>query len=98
VNVFQAEINVEVLSENLTEPSEIAKFLAIAKAKHAFEKYCGLNNAIPDLLIASDTVVDLDGYPIGKPKNKEGAIEALTRLVTILVFFFIKIQCLLICK
>ncbi|KAK2726105.1 hypothetical protein QYM36_000534, partial [Artemia franciscana] len=80
VNVFQAEIDEEeeVLSENLTEPSEIAKFLAVAKAKHAFEKYCGLNNGVPDLLIASDTVVDLDGSPIGKPKNKQGAIEALT--------------------
>lgn len=58
-----------------TSPEEMVQILAERKAKSVKEK------AEKDvLIIASDTVVSLDGMILGKPKSRKDAFEMLTLL------------------
>src|SRR3989338_9607180 len=55
-------------------PVELAKYLALGKARNVSEKF-------PDsLVIAADTVVVLEGKVMGKPHTKEAAEKMLLRL------------------
>ena len=65
----------EVIPENLT-PTESAVFLSKLKA-YAFEKdFFGKNT----ILITADTVVVLDDKILGKPINRQNAVEMLQNL------------------
>lgn len=61
-------------SINAASPSEHAEILSKSKAKQAALKY---KNA---LIIAADTIVDLEGEIIGKPKGEDNAKEILRKL------------------
>ena len=63
----------EIFPENL-EVENIASFLSELKA-NAF-RYLEKN----EILLTADTVVTLDNKVLGKPKNREEAIEMLTHL------------------
>ncbi|MHC4758617.1 MAG: Maf family protein, partial [Planctomycetota bacterium] len=55
-------------------PSEFAEKLAMAKAKNVVKNF-------PDaLIIAADTIVDLNGQIIGKPKDAQDARDILEKL------------------
>ena len=64
----------EVYSEQLQGP-EIPRFLSELKAK------AGVSQLNPeDILITSDTVVQLDGATLGKPKTHEEAVDMILTL------------------
>ena len=63
----------EKTAENLSIP-ETVMHLALQKAEFALRRH-------PDAcVIGADTVVDLDGEIIGKPKSPEDAVATLTRM------------------
>jgi septum formation protein len=54
------------------KPANLAKFLALGKAKEVFKRF---PNAV---VIGADTLVAFEGQVIGKPKNKQHAIALLS--------------------
>jgi septum formation protein len=82
-----AHINFDILPGETTEtyppdmaPEQVPVFVArdkgiAARNKDVFKRY---ENNIP--VLAADTIVVLDGKIIGKPANREEAIETLSRL------------------
>lgn len=72
-------------------PDEYVKILALRKARAAMEKYreqrisgspdASAREAVePPIVIGSDTVVALDGEILGKPRDRDDAINTLLRL------------------
>ncbi|MEZ0392375.1 MAG: nucleoside triphosphate pyrophosphatase [Pseudobdellovibrionaceae bacterium] len=76
-HVFSVKVS-ESLEKNLTVDEQI---LAIArrKAEASWRVYKSLKNE-PFLVLAADTLVILNGVPLGKPKNDDEAVEFLSRL------------------
>lgn len=76
-HVFSVKVS-ESLEKNLTVDEQI---LAIAKrkAEASWRVYKSLKNE-PFLVIAADTMVVLDGVPLGKPRDEAQAFEFLSRL------------------
>ena len=71
-DIITAEVD-ESLPE-ATHPKEGVEILALRKGKPVADEN-------PDaLVISSDTLVELDGEPLGKPRNADGACDMLTRL------------------
>ncbi|MHC4926905.1 MAG: Maf family protein [Planctomycetota bacterium] len=70
--IVPSDVDESQFHEDGTGSQELAKILALAKAKEVAGRF---PNA---LVIGSDTVVDLDGEIIGKPDDAEHA-EQLTR-------------------
>lgn len=60
-----------------TEPAQIVKELALAKAENVAAAVGDLENV---LLIGADTIVVLDGEILGKPKSEEDAFRMLKHL------------------
>lgn len=60
-----------------TDPAEIVKELALAKAENVAAVVESIENT---LLIGADTIVVLDGEILGKPKNEEDAFRMLKHL------------------
>jgi len=87
-----AEIPFEVLVKHGDEDyppemkvEDIPEFLAVKKGQvvlesltHKAENFPGYLHPIP--VVAADTVVILDGEIIGKPKNRQEAVDSLIRL------------------
>lgn len=57
-------------------PAELASFHAAAKLRSAMRR----QDALADPIIAADTVVDLDGTALGKPRDSAEASAMLTSL------------------
>ncbi len=75
---FDFEVRTKDTGEDFPEdlnPSEVAGYLSAKKAA-AFAKEIGPE----EILLASDTVVILEGKILGKPSDKEEAYEMLSRL------------------
>ena len=70
-SIRKADIE-EVFPDNLS-PKEIAEYLAKLKANN-------IDFAANEMLITSDTVVDLDGEIFEKPNNEQHATEMLNKL------------------
>ncbi len=64
----------EKLIMNDTKPNKIAKNLASLKAKKVSEKF------IDRLVLGADSVIDLNGELISKPKDRKEALEILKKL------------------
>jgi septum formation protein len=85
----RAQIPIEIIPSDFDEksihesdPNELVKKIAIAKAKIVMKKWnddMG-NIYIPSIIIAADTMVLFDGNLIGKAQNKEQAFKILTQL------------------
>ena len=85
----RAQIPIEIipsdfdeLSINESNPKELVKKIAIAKAKKVMNKW---NNELgnknnPAIIIAADTMVLFEGNLIGKAQSKEQAFKILTQL------------------
>ena len=56
-------------------PEQTVSEIALQKAKNV-SRFCGDD----DIIIAADTLVYLDGNPLGKPENPEGAEAMLRKL------------------
>ncbi len=70
----------ESIDETLT-PKEVGEILAAKKAVALKERLVSEGKFTPDtLILAADTLVYLDGEPLGKPKNEEEALEMLLSL------------------
>ena len=67
-----ADIDEESLQEK--EPTLFCKTLATQKGEFIKKQYPN------DIIIACDTVVDLDNHIFGKPKNEDEAFEIITNL------------------
>ncbi len=76
-HVFSVKVS-ENLEKNLTVDEQIL-LIARRKAIGTLKVYKPLKNE-PFLLLAADTMVILDGQPLGKPANEEQAFDYLSRL------------------
>ena len=72
-NVDEDEVKVSMINENAT-PTLISKNLAELKANK-------VSNKNPDkIVLGADSVIDLDGELISKPKSRHEAFEILKKL------------------
>lgn len=72
---FEIQVsNTEEITEK-QEPADMVEELALLKAEAIKDKQSG-----EFLIISADTLVFLDGKPLGKPKNKEDAFDMLLKL------------------
>ncbi len=85
----RAQIPIEIIPSDFDEksiqesdPNDLVKKIAIAKAKRVMEKWNDDkgNRNIPAIIIAADTMVLLDGNLIGKAQTKEQAFKILSQL------------------
>lgn len=76
-HVFSVKVS-ENLEKNLTVDEQILR-IAREKADASHRVYKSLNNQ-PFLILAADTMVVLDGEPLGKPESEEEAFNFLRRL------------------
>lgn len=68
-------------SSNQTDPALLVEQLSMQKAKDVQNLLCAQNQLAPDtLIIASDTVVALNGEILGKPKDREDAHRMISGL------------------
>jgi len=76
------EVKVSDIDESYPEglsPAEIAIHIASNKAR-AIQEKIDMGKNSPLMILAADTVVVLDNEIIGKPLNRQNAIEILSRL------------------
>ena len=72
-NVDEDEVKISMINESAT-PTLISKNLAELKANKVSNKY-------PDkIVLGADSVIDLDGELISKPKSRQEALEILKKL------------------
>ena len=85
----RAQIPVDIIPSDFDEksihesdPTELVKKIAVAKAKKVMNKWNDNsgNKNNPAIIIAADTMVLLEGNLIGKAQNKEQAFKILTQL------------------
>lgn len=67
----------ESIPDGLT-PREAVGLLSVRKAYAALPHLSA--NKQKTLILAADTIVDFDGAPLGKPKDKQDAFNTLTRM------------------
>ena len=76
--IMPANVDEEIVKESLLKekvtPEIISKNLAELKANKASEKKPN------EIVLGADSVIDLNGQLISKPKNREDAIKILTKL------------------
>ena len=72
-NVDEDIVKLSLLKEKAT-PEIISKNLAELKANKVSNKY------VDDLVLGADSVIDLEGELISKPKNRNEALEILKKL------------------
>ncbi|MBS1991615.1 MAG: septum formation inhibitor Maf [Cyanobacteria bacterium SZAS LIN-3] len=75
--------DIDEVTEHAQIPAEIVAELAYLKAKRVQEILQEKKSKLrlqPHVILAADTIVVLDGEVLGKPDNKEHAVEMLTRL------------------
>lgn len=61
-------------------PGEAVERIALSKARESLKSYLAAGGSVDDLVIAADTLVYLDGQPLGKPADAEDAKAMLRRL------------------
>lgn len=76
-HVFSVQVS-ENLEKNLTIDEQILT-IARRKAQASWQTYKSLKNE-PFLMIAADTMVVVEGRPLGKPQNEQQAFEFLKLL------------------
>jgi septum formation protein len=77
--VLPANINETEFKNKISDPLLLVKELAKVKALFVKEELRKKN--LPAIIIAADTIVELDGEIIGKAKNEEHAVELLHKLM-----------------
>lgn len=77
--VLASNIDEREFKEKISDPILLVKELAKAKALYAKEELLKKNSQA--IIIAADTIVELNGNIIGKAKNKEEAIIILKKLM-----------------
>ncbi|HEY5367806.1 MAG TPA: Maf family protein [Hanamia sp.] len=82
-----AEIAFEVMISEIDEsypeelsPAEVAIHIAFNKAQEVMVKFSGQHQGDIPTILAADTIVVLENEVIGKPVNRENAIEILSKL------------------
>lgn len=76
--ILITNINEQKYKTSFTNPIELVKELAKAKALYAKENL--LKSKVDAVIIAADTIVECDGDIIGKANNKREAFEILKKL------------------
>ncbi|MHA1150945.1 MAG: Maf family protein [Promethearchaeota archaeon] len=76
--VLITNVNEEEYKKEFSEPLTLVKELAKAKAENARERLKQSNKEA--IIIAADTIVELEGKIIGKAKNEEEAYKILKKL------------------
>lgn len=77
--IFATNIDEEKYKTNFSEGIELVKELA--KAKALFAKSKMINNKENAIIVAADTIVELDGKIIGKAHSEEEAFEILKKMM-----------------
>ena len=72
-------VNEDKYKKKISDPIELVKVLAKSKAESA--KQIMANEKRDAIIIAADTIVELDGEIIGKAKDEEHAFKTLKKLV-----------------
>jgi septum formation protein len=78
LKVEVAESGYEELPVPGLVPGELASLHAVEKLRAVLKNRQGLSNDVP--ILAADTVVDLEGDPLGKPRDLDEATRMLERL------------------
>lgn len=76
---FITKIDEEKYKTDFSDTTEFVKKLAEAKALFAKNKF--LKNKLDAIIIAADTIVELDGEIIGKAHKEEEAFKILKKLI-----------------
>jgi len=76
--IFATNIDEEKYKTNISDTIELVKELAKAKVLFAKKKLNKIDDAI---IVAADTIVELDGKIIGKADTEEEAFEILKRMM-----------------
>jgi len=77
--IFATNIDEEKYKTNILDGIELVKELA--KAKALFAKSKMINNKENAIIVAADTIVELDGKVIGKAHSEEEAFEILKKMM-----------------
>jgi len=77
--IFATNIDEEKYKTNISDGIELVKELA--KVKVLFAKNKLINNKENAIIVAADTIVDLDGKIVGKAHNEEEAFEILKKMM-----------------
>ncbi|MHA2007520.1 MAG: Maf family protein [Promethearchaeota archaeon] len=77
--VLVTNVNEEKFKEKIFDPISLAKELAGAKVSYAKEEL--IKRGTPAIIVAADTIVELDGSIIGKARNENEAFKMLKSLV-----------------
>ena len=77
--VLPTRVNEEDLKNKISDPLLLVKELAKTKALYAKEEL--REEKSPAVIIAADTIVELNGEIIGKAKDEEQAVEILNKLM-----------------
>lgn len=76
--VLITNVNEDKYKKEISNPIDLVRKLAEVKALHAKEKLKNANRNL--IIIAADTIVELSGEVIGKPKNEGEAFQILKKL------------------
>lgn len=79
IEILKTEIDEEQLKKEIKDPIQLVKELARAKALHA--KNLLHNSKKEGIIIAADTVVNLNGQIIGKAIDEQDAFRILKKLI-----------------
>lgn len=77
--VIATNIDEEEYKTNISDPIELSK--EIAKAKALYAKNLLIKDDFECAIIAADTIVELNGEIIGKAENEEHAFKILKKLI-----------------
>ncbi|MFX0030099.1 MAG: Maf family protein [Candidatus Hermodarchaeota archaeon] len=79
IEVLKPDVDEEQLKSKISDPVELVK--EIAKAKAIFAKNKLHENNKKGIIIAADTVVELDGQIIGKAVDEQDAFSILKKII-----------------
>lgn len=82
-----AEVPFDVMISEIEEsypeelsPAEVAIHIASNKAQDVMAKFCGHDHGDQPIILAADTIVVLENEVIGKPTDRQNAIDILSKL------------------
>jgi len=78
IDIFSPDIDEEDFKKKIRDPIKLVKELA--KAKALYTKNILSENKKDAVIVAADTIIELNGEVIGKAKNERVALQILKRL------------------
>lgn len=86
INVLCHPVDIDETAKQSESPSELVQRLAVEKAKSCISRMnppafdAMKRSEFPSIVLGADTIIDLDGFALGKPENREDALATLQAL------------------